>query len=94
MLLYPEAMAWLGRYYPARPCGEAELAVYRADHSRTDAHDRTVAQFSRAVEESSAGATAATKPNKTQRFSRTDVMDWWKILDDGKKELATVRGAD
>lgn len=90
-LLDLEAMAWLGRYYAAKIRGAAELAVYRADRSRTDAHERAVAQFARAVEDWTAYATAATKQYKPQRFSRTDVMDWWKILNDVKKELATVR---
>jgi hypothetical protein len=91
MLLDLEAMAYLGRYYADKIRGAAELAVYRQDASRKQAHDRAIQHLSDAVSEWEAYAKAATRQYRPQLFSRTHTMDWWKILDDVKQELQTVR---
>jgi hypothetical protein len=86
-----EAMAYLGRYYADKIRGAAELAVYRQDATRKQAHERAIQHLSDAVSEWEAYAKAATSQYQPQLFSRTHYMDWWKILDDVKKELQTVR---
>jgi len=86
-----EAMAYLGRYYADKIRGAAELAVYRQDASRKQAHKRAIQHLSDAVLEWESYAKAATSQYQTQLFSRTHYMDWWKILDDVKKELQTVK---
>jgi len=86
-----EAMAYLGRYYADKIRGAAELAVYRQDSSRKQAHEKAIQHLSDAVSEWEAYAKAATSQYKPQLFSRTHYMDWWKILDDVKKELETVK---
>jgi hypothetical protein len=91
VLMDLEAMAYLGRYYADKIRGAAELAVYRQDSSRKQAHERAIQHFSDAVSEWEAYAKAATGHYEPQLFSRTHYMDWWKILDDVKKELQTVK---
>ena len=85
-----EAMAYLGRYYADKIRGAAELAVYRLDSSKNQAHEKAIRHLKDAVSEWEAYAKAATSQYKPQLFSRTHYMDWWKILDDVKKELQTV----
>jgi len=85
-----EAMAYLGRYYADKIRGAAELAVYRLDSSKNQAHEKAIRHLNDAVSEWEAYAKAATSQYKPQLFSRTHYMDWWKILDDVKKELQTV----
>ncbi|MFC1763361.1 hypothetical protein ACFL6U_14945 [Planctomycetota bacterium] len=86
-----EAMAYLGRYYADKIRGAAELAVYRQDPSRKQAHEKAIQHLSNAVPQWEAYAKAATRQYKTQLFSRTHYMDWWKILDDVKKEHQTIK---
>ena len=86
-----EAMAYLGRYYADKIRGAAELAVYRQDASLKQAHEKAIQHLSDAVSEWEAYAKAATRQYKPQLFSRTHYMDWWKILEDVKKELQTVK---
>lgn len=86
-----EAMAYLGQYYADKIRGAAELAVYRQDFSRKGAHGKAIQYLSDAVAEWTAYAKAATSQYKPQLFSRTSYMDWWKILDDVKNELQTVK---
>jgi hypothetical protein len=86
-----EAMAYLGRYYADKIRGAAELAVYRQDSSMKDAHERAIQHLSDAVSEWEAYATAATSQYESQLFSRTHYMDWWKILEEVKKELQAVK---
>lgn len=90
-LLDMEAMAYLGRYYADKIRGAAELAVYRQDSSMKQAHERAIQHFSDAVAEWEAYAKVATSQYKPQLFSRSHYMDWWKILDDVRKELQTVK---
>lgn len=90
-LLDLEAMAYLGRYYADKIRGAAELAVYRQDPSRQQAHEMAIQHLSTAVSEWEAYATAATHQYESQLFSRTHYMDWWKILDAVREELQTVR---
>ncbi len=85
-----EAMAYLGRYYASKIRGAAELAVYRADPSRRENHLRAVTHFEQAVRDWEAYAQAATRQYRPQLFSRTHHLDWWKILDDVKREAKTV----
>ncbi|TWU62045.1 hypothetical protein [Crateriforma conspicua] len=86
-----EAMAWLGKYYAAKIRGAAELAVYRADRTRTDHHDRAVQHFETAVQQWTRYADVATSQYRPQLFSRTHYMDWSRILDDVRQELESVR---
>jgi hypothetical protein len=88
-----ESMACLGRYYADKIRGAAELAVFRADAKRRDAHARAVAHLADAVEEWQAYARIAGRQYRPQLLSRTHYLDWTKILGDVKKELATVRAA-
>lgn len=91
MLLDLEAMAYLGRYYADKIRGAAELAVYRQDSSRQQAHEKAIQHLSNAVSAWEAYAKAATSQYRPQLFSRTHYMDWWKILADVKQELQTVK---
>jgi len=86
-----ESMAYLGRYYADKIRGAAELAVYRADKNRQEHHQSAIRHLTNAVEEWEAYARTATSQYKPQLFSRTDYMDWWKILDEVKKEVELVR---
>ena len=86
-----EAMAYLGRYYADKIRGAAELAIYRQDASLKKAHGKAIQHLSGAVTEWEAYAKVATRQYNPQLFSRTHYMDWWKILDDVKKELQTVK---
>jgi hypothetical protein len=86
-----EAMAYLGRYYADKIRGAAELAVFRADGERRASHQKAVDHLTEAAGEWEAYARAATAQYKPQLFSRTHYMDWWKILEEVKKEVETVR---
>ena len=85
-----EAMAYLGRYYADKIRGAADLAIFRADPKRKKHHQLAVRHLSNAVDEWEAYAKSATAQYRTQLFSRTAYMDWWKILDDIKKEVETI----
>jgi len=86
-----ESMAYLGRYYADKIRGAAELAVFRAEPARKVNADRAVRHLANAVEEWEAYARSAAGRYRPQLFSRTHYMDWAKILEDVKKELATIR---
>ena len=86
-----EAMAYLGRYYADKIRGAAELAVFRADSQRKTNHQRAVDHLTNAVEEWETYTGVATKQYHPQLFSRTYYMDWWKLLDDVKQEVETVK---
>jgi len=90
-LLDLEAMAYLGRYYADKIRGAAELAVFRQDSTKKQAHEKSIQYFNDAIAEWEAYAKLATSQYKTQLFSRTHYMDWWKILEDVKKEYQTVK---
>jgi hypothetical protein len=82
-----ESMAYMGRYYADKIRGAAQLAVYRADKKRKEHQELAVRHLKDAVEEWEAYARIATSQYKPQLFSRTDYMDWWKILEEVKKEV-------
>ena len=86
-----EAMALLGQYYASKIRGAAELAVYRADPQRRDNHRRALRHFNQAVSDWEAYAQSATSQYNPQLFSRTHYMDWWKILEDVKREARSVQ---
>jgi hypothetical protein len=86
-----EAMAYLGRYYADKIRGAAELAVFRADSQRKTNQRRAVDHLANAVEEWKAYASVATEQYRPQLFSRTHYMDWWKLLEDVKKEVELAR---
>ena len=86
-----ESMAYLGRYYADKIRGAADLAVYRADKNRREHHRRAVRHLTNAVEEWEAYARIATSQYKPQLFSRSHYMDWWRILDEVKKEVELAR---
>lgn len=90
-LLDLEAMAYLGRYYADKIRGAAELAVYRQDSTKKQAHEKSIQYFNDAITEWETYAKLATSQYKTQLFSRSHYMDWWKILEDVKKEYQTVK---
>jgi hypothetical protein len=56
-----------------------------------DAHERAIQHLSNAVSEWEAYAKTATSQYTPQLFSRTHYMDWWKILDEVKKEFHTIK---
>ncbi len=86
-----EAMAYLGQYYANKIRGAASMAVFRRDPSRKDAHKQAVSYLTKAVDDWTAYARSATQQYRPQLFSRTHYMDWWKILEEVKKEVDTVR---
>ena len=86
-----ESMAYLGRYYADKIRGAADLAVYRADKNRQEHRRRAVRHLNNAVEEWEAYARIATSQYKPQLFSRSHYMDWWRILDEVKKEVELAR---
>jgi hypothetical protein len=85
------AMAHLGRYYADKIRGAAQLAVFRADSSRGEYKQRAIRYLSNAVQDWEAYAKVASSAYRPQLFSRTNYMDWWKILDDVRNEVQTVR---
>ena len=90
-LIDMEAFANLGRYYADKIRGAAELAVYRADPVRSAAHAAAVGHFKNAVKEWEAYAAVATRAYHPQLYSRVHYMDWDRILDQVKREVATVQ---
>jgi len=86
-----ESMAYLGRYYADKIRGAADLAVYRADKNRQEHRRRAVRHLTDAAEEWEAYARIATSQYKPQLFSRSHYMDWWRILDEVKKEVELAR---
>jgi hypothetical protein len=86
-----EAMALLGRYYANKIRGAADLAVYRADPQRRANHKRAAAHFSQAVNDWEAYARSATSQYNSQLLSRTHYLDWWKLLEDVKREAQSVQ---
>ena len=83
-------MAWLGRYYADKIRGAANLAVYRQDPGRKEAHEQAVRYLTDAVSKWEHYAASATRQYDTQLFARTHYMDWFKILDDVKAERDAV----
>jgi len=88
-----ESMACLGRYYADKIRGATQLAVFRADPKRRQAHARAVGHLADAVAEWEAYGRIAGRHYRPQLLSRTHYLDWTRILTDVKKELATVRAA-
>jgi len=86
-----ESMAWLGRYYADKIRGAADLAIFRADPKRKDARARAVVHLADAVGKWQNYARISALRYRSQLFSRTHYMDWWKILEDVKKEALAVR---
>ena len=86
-----ESMAYLGRYYADKIRGAADLAVFRADKNRKEHRRRAVHHLTNAVEEWEAYARIATSQYKPQLFSRSHYMDWWRILEEVKKEVKLAR---
>jgi len=86
-----EAMACLGRYYADKIRGAADLAVFRANKQQRVYHQKAVAHLSRAVAEWQAYAKIASAHYRPQLFSRTNYLDWWKLLEDVKQEVENVR---
>lgn len=86
-----EAFARLGRYYAHKIRGAADLAVYRADPTRTGNHAKAVEHLEDAVEAWAAYARVATGAYHPQLYSRVHHMDWDKLLDDVKREVRTIR---
>jgi len=87
-----ESMAYLGRYYADKIRGAADLAVFRADPGAGSAAGRgAVRHLTNAVKEWEAYARVATSQYRPQLFSRTNYMDWWRLLEEVKKEAETVR---
>jgi len=88
-----ESMACLGRYYADKIRGAADLAVFRADRRRKDAHASAVRHLANAVKEWEAYARVAGGQYRPQLFSRTRYMDWARRLEDVKREVETVRAS-
>ena len=85
------AMAHLGRYYADKIRGAAQVAVFRADSSKKEYHQRAIQHLTDAVREWQAYAQVASSAYRPQLFSRTHYLDWWKILDDVKNEVERIR---
>lgn len=86
-----ESMAYLGRYYADKIRGAADLSVFRADNNRQEYRQSAARHFTNAVEEWEAYARVATGQYKPQLFSRCHYMDWWKILEEVKKEVELAK---
>jgi len=86
-----ESVAYLGRYYADKIRGAADLAVYRADNNRKEHRRRAEHHLNDAVEQWQAYARIATGRYKPQLFSRSHYMDWWRILEEVKKEVELAR---
>ena len=86
-----ESMAYLGCYYADKIRGAAELAVFRADPRGKEHQSSAVRHLSNAVKEWKAYARVATSQYRPQLFSRTDYMNWEKLLDKVKEEVETIR---
>jgi len=86
-----ESMAHLGRYYADKIRGAADLAVYRADPGRKEYRESAVLHLTNAVEEWEAYARVATSQYKPQLLSRTHYLDWWKILNEVKKDIEIAK---
>jgi len=86
-----ESMAYLGRYYADKIRGAADLAVFRADKNRQEHRQNAVRHLTDAVKEWEAYARIATSQYKPQLFSRSHYMDWWRILEEVKKEVDLAR---
>ncbi len=86
-----ESMAYLGRYYADKIRGAADLAVYRADNNRKEHRRRAEHHLTNAVEEWQVYARIAASRYKPQLFSRSHYMDWWRILEEVKKEVELAR---
>ena len=86
-----ESMAYLGRYYADKIRGAADLAVYRADSERKEYREHAVGHLTNAVEEWQAYARVATSQYRPQLFSRTHYMDWWKLLNEVKKDVEIAK---
>ena len=86
-----EATALLGRYYADKIRGAAELAVFRANPQQTRYHKKAVTHLTHAVEEWESYAKVSSSQYRGQLFSRTHYLDWWKLLEDVKKEVENVR---
>ena len=86
-----EAMAYLGRYYADKIRGAADLAVFRANKQQTQYHSQAVAHLTNAVAEWETYAKVSTSQYRPQLFARTYYMDWWKLLEDVKKEVELAR---
>lgn len=86
-----ESMSYLGRYYADKIRGAAELAVYRADKNRKENHQRAVHHLTNAVNEWESYSRIATSQYKSQLLSRSYYLDWWKILEEVKKEVKAIQ---
>ena len=86
-----ESMAYLGRYYASKIRSAAELAVWRADKSHEESHQRSVAHLTKAVKEWEAYTRIATSQYKPQLLSRTGYIDWEKTLQAVKREVEQIR---
>lgn len=92
-----KAMAHLGRYYADKIRGAAQLAIYRADSSKGEHKQRAIQHLSDAVRHWQQYAKVASSAYRPQLLSRTQYLDWCKILDDVRNEVEMVRneqGAD
>ena len=85
------AMAHLGRYYADKIRGAAQLAVFRADSSKTEYKQRAIQHLTDAVKDWQAYAKAASSAYRPQLLSRTHYLDWEKLLGDVKNEVERVR---
>jgi hypothetical protein len=86
-----ESVAYLGRYYADKIRGAADLAVYRADKNRRQHQLRAVQHFNKAAEEWETYARIASSQYKPQLLSRTHYLDWWRILEEVKKEVELAK---
>ncbi len=86
-----EATAYLGRYYADKIRGAAELAVFRANKQQTKYHQKAVTHLTHAVKEWESYAKVSSSQYHGQLFSRTNYLDWWKLLEDVKQEVEHVR---
>jgi hypothetical protein len=86
-----ESMAYLGRYYASKIRGAAELAIWRADKSRKDSHERSAAHLTKAIKEWEAYARIATSQYRPQLLSRTGYLDWKKTLEAVRREAEHVK---
>jgi len=82
-----ESIAYLGRYYANKIRGAADLAVFRTCPERKEHQARAVRHLTNAVQEWQAYAHLATSQYRSQLFSRTHYLDWFKLAEDVKKDV-------
>jgi len=85
-----EAMAHLGDYYAAKILGSVELCAYRRT-KEAGRQREAVKHLEAAVQSWESYARVASSLYRPQLLARTRRLDWWKILEEVKKDVEIAR---